>query len=166
LIDLLHPPQGAPAATAGPPLHWAELTELLGRCERSLREELSSHAVPLGLTQAQFSLLWACRQAPPEGLSQNELAIGLALSPAHVSGQVEQLRAKGWLAGQRRAPDRRRQVWQLTAEGDARLESVLSALVQWAEHLDDQMSPQRRQELASLLGDLAQALALPEQQPS
>jgi DNA-binding MarR family transcriptional regulator len=147
-----------------PPLEWADLAEVLGRCERSLRDDLSRHTLPLGITQAQFSLLWACRQAPPDGLSQNELASGLALSPAHVSGQVEQLRAKGWLAGERRAPDRRKQVWQLTPEGDARLEAVLAALAQWAGQLDESLPANRRRDLASLLDELAAALSLPSHQ--
>jgi DNA-binding MarR family transcriptional regulator len=160
IAPLLEPPQ-TPGARDDCPLQWAELAELLGRCERTLRDDLSRHALPLGLTQAQFSLMWACRQAPPDGLSQNELALSLALSPAHVSGQVEQLRAKGWLAGQRRAPDRRKQVWQLTSEGDARLQELLSALVTWAGQLNDQMCPERRQSLFALLDELASILALP-----
>lgn len=142
-----------------PPETWADLAELLGRCERTLRDELSRFSLPVGLTQGQFSLLWACRQAPPEGLSQNELALSLALSPAHVSGQVEQLRVKGWLAGERRAPDRRKQVWRLTPAGDDRLQELLSALVVWAGCLDARLGPHRRQQLANLLDALRAALA-------
>lgn len=141
---------------------WADLAELLGRCERTLRDDWSRFSLPLGLTQAQFSLLWACRQAPPEGLSQNELALSLALSPAHVSGQVEQLRSKGWLAGERRAPDRRKQVWQLTADGNDRLQELLAVLVNWAERLDDRLGQQRRHHLAILLDELLAALAQSE----
>ena len=140
------------------PQQWAELAEMLGRCERTLRDDLSQFSVPLGLTQAQFSLLWACRNAPPEGLSQNELALNLALSPAHVSGQVEQLRSRGWLSGQRRAPDRRKQVWQLTPSGNDRLQELLVALVAWAEGLDERMGPQRCSYLLVLLDELAAAL--------
>lgn len=151
-------PLEEPLSTGSPALRWAELAESLGRCERRLREDLTQQAMPAGLSQAQFSLLWACHQAPPQGLSQNELAALLALSPAHVSGQVEQLRSRGLLAGHRRAPDRRRQVWQLTAEGESQLESVLAGLVQWAEQLDERFLPEQRVALITLLSELALAL--------
>ena len=153
------PHQPAPPGESA--LRWAELAQWLGCCERALREDLARHAVPLDLPHAHFSLLWACRQAPSEGLSQSELASLLALSPAHVSGQVEQLRARGWLAGERKAPDRRRQVWQLTAEGNSQLEALLVALMQWAERLEDELAPQGRQSLLSLLRQLALALGIP-----
>lgn len=151
-------PLDEPLSTGSPALRWTELAESLGRCERRLREDLGGQALPAGLSHAQFSLLWACRQAPPQGLSQNELAATLALSPAHVSGQVEHLRARGLLAGHRRAPDRRRQVWQLTSEGESQLESVLAALVQWADQLDERLPPSQRASLIALLSELAQAL--------
>jgi DNA-binding MarR family transcriptional regulator len=151
-------PLQEPLAAGSPALRWAELAESLGRCERRLREDLAQQALPTGLSQAHFSLLWACCQAPPQGLSQNELAAALALSPAHVSGQVEQLRARGLLAGHRRAPDRRKQVWQLTVQGESQLESALAALIDWAGQLDDRFQPEQRVALISLLGELALAL--------
>ena len=158
MIASLYEPPCTQAPPEELPRRWAELAELLGRCERSLRDELSRYTLPLGLSQAQFALLWACRYAPAEGLSQNELAVNLALSPAHVSGQVEQLRAKGWLVGQRRAPDRRKQVWQLTGEGDARLAELLSALIDWAAKLEHRLPAERREALAGLLEGLVLAL--------
>ncbi len=144
------------------PRRWLELAEALGRCERSLRDELGRRATPLSISTSQLSLLWACHSAPPEGLGQNELADLLALSPAHVSAQVEQLRAKGLLIGQRKAPDRRRQVWQLTSEGDQRLEALLATLQSWAEQLEEGMSPDARTAITALLGDLAAALEGPQ----
>lgn len=138
---------------------WLELTELLGRCERLLRSEVQGASAARGLSEAQCSLLWACSQAPVGGVSQSELSQALTLSAAHVSGQVEQLRGKGLLAGQRSAPDRRRQVWQLTDAGHAQLDELLSELLAWAEQLDRRLSPERRQTLAGLLCHLAGCLA-------
>jgi DNA-binding MarR family transcriptional regulator len=126
-----------------------------------MRDELARHAAPLAITPSQFSLLWACSEAPPTGLGQNELAAVLALSPAHVSAQVEQLRARGLLVGHRKAPDRRRQVWQLTNEGDDRLQALLAALLAWANQLEDALSAPSRATLASLLNQLATALDRP-----
>jgi DNA-binding MarR family transcriptional regulator len=123
-----------------------------------LRDALAERTSPQGISEAQFSLLWACRQAPPGGLSQNELAQSLAWSAAHISGQVEQLRAKGLLTGHRRAPDRRRQVWQLTDQGHCQLETLFEALVVWFEQLEAQLSPPRRADLAELLRLLAASL--------
>ncbi len=140
---------------------WAELLELLARSERLLRDELAERTGPRGISEAQFSLLWACKHAPPAGLSQNELAQSLTLSAAHISGQVEQLRAKGLLAGCRRPPDRRRQVWQLTDQGNLQLESLLSDLVQWFEQLESSLSTQRRADLSELLRKLAESLTGP-----
>ena len=153
-----------PATMAGPAQApdsrpWLELAELLSRCERLLRDEIQQRTARQGLSEAQFSLLWTCRQAPAGGLSQSELSQALALSAAHVSGQVEQLRAKGLLAGQRSAPDRRRQLWQLTSAGQAQLDTLLEELLGWAEQLDRQLAPDRRQALAGLLKQLAACLA-------
>lgn len=156
MISIARPhDDNAPALVNRP---WAELLELLTRCERSLRDELAKRTGPHGLSEAQFSLLWACRQSPPGGLSQNELAQTLALSAAHVSGQVEQLRMKGLLAGHRRAPDRRRQVWQLTDDGQQRFESLLDELANWFRELESSLSPPRRADLADLLRLLAASL--------
>lgn len=137
---------------------WVELTELMAQCERLLRDELAQRTSPQGISDAQFSLLWACQRAPAGGVSQNELAQTLALSAAHISGQVEQLRVKGLLAGHRRAPDRRRQVWQLTDQGHERLESLLKELVGWFEQLESQITPARRASLAEMLRLLAASL--------
>lgn len=95
---------------------------------RRLGHELELCLAPWGLTEALFSLLWACGQVPRTGLSQSELAQQTGLSPAHVSGLVELLRRRGWLAGGRAAHDRRRQVWQLTVEGQETLEAACHRL--------------------------------------
>jgi DNA-binding MarR family transcriptional regulator len=156
IASLLESPLAATHAEL--PCGWTELAEALGRCERRLRDDLARYAAPLGITPSQFSLLWACRAAPAAGLSQNELAAVLALSPAHVSAQVEQMRAKGLLIGQRRAPDRRRQVWQLTSDGENQLQALLAALVAWAGQLEEGLSAGRRETLAALLAELAAVL--------
>jgi DNA-binding MarR family transcriptional regulator len=157
LIASLNEPR-APADSGELPLRWTELAEALGRCERRVRDDLARHAAPLGFSASQFSLLWACRQAPPAGLGQNELAAVLALSPAHVSAQVEHLRVKGLLIGHRKAPDRRRQVWQLTPEGNDQLEALLATLLEWASQLEEGVPSSSRMALTSLLSELSTAL--------
>ena len=151
----LAPAPAQPSAT----LRWLELSELVARCQRLLSNGVSRHTLRHGLGEVQLSLLWACNDGPEAGLSQCELSQALSLSAAHISGQVEQLRAKGLLAGHRRPPDRRRQVWQLTDQGREGFQSLLSELVAWAEPLEQQLSPERREMLWQLLLQLANVLA-------
>jgi len=103
-----------------------ELAERISVCGRKLHDELSHLVGRWQLSPPQFSLLWACRHARSEGSSQNELAGVMAVSPAHVSGLVEQLRRKGLLVGHRAAVDRRRQLWRLTPDGRDTLEALIA----------------------------------------
>jgi DNA-binding MarR family transcriptional regulator len=148
-------------APAEPVARWAELSEQIARCARRLRAEVGQRASASGLSEAQFSLLWACTQGPAEGLNQNEIAAASAVSAAHVSNLVEQLRARGLLEGQRRAPDRRRQVWQITAAGRRELHSLLTHLATWADPLDAQLGPEQREALLGLLQQLARLIQTP-----
>jgi DNA-binding MarR family transcriptional regulator len=163
VISLSQPAGHEPASATR---SWLELSGLLSRCERLLRDELAQRSSQHGLSDAQLSLLWMCSQAPPAGLSQSELAQALALSAAHISGQVEQLRSRGLLAGQRSAPDRRRQVWQLTGEGQARLDRLLDELVGWSEQLEQGLPSDRRQTLQELLNHLLTALGHDTHRPA
>ena len=116
------------AATA----RWVRFSEQLTALGRLVRDGLTDRLESRALGWAQFSLLWACRESTSGGISQNELSTLLGVSSAHVSGLVEQLRCKGLVVGRRAAPDRRRQLWQLTPEGQALIEGVLGDLVDWA----------------------------------
>ncbi len=134
---------------------WSYITGLLTICQRSLRGQLAAQMSKKGVSQPQLFVLLACGQAPPEGLVQNELASSLALSAAHVSGLVEQLREAGLLVGKRSAGDRRRKIWRLTKKGHAKLTALLSELGDWARRLDSQMDADNREQLVSLLEALA-----------
>lgn len=53
-----------------------------------------------------------------QGVSrQSNLIARLGCSPAHVSGVVERLRARGLINSERLPTDRRRQAWRITNEG-------------------------------------------------
>jgi DNA-binding MarR family transcriptional regulator len=137
---------------------WADLVELIALCARMTRVNWHRQLEGPPLNEVQFSLLWLCRLAPADGLSQNELVAALAISPAHISGQVEQLRQRGWLAGQRAASDRRRQLWQLTPSGQNWLARLMAEDTDWANNLNQAFCPENRQKLAELLRELAQSL--------
>lgn len=146
----------SPLAT--PANRWFALTEQLSFCGQSLRHQMFQHAESYALNDVQLSLLWACVTAPPPGQSQNELAQRLLISPAHVSGLVEQLRRKKLVRGHRDAADRRRQLWRATESGRATVQAILAAAADWACRLDHQLGAQGLELLLALLVQLAAAL--------
>ncbi len=133
---------------------WLELSERISRCARLLRGQIAQQSEVSQLADAEFSVLWTCAAAPAGGLSQKELAAALAVSPAHISGLVEQLRSRGFLRGRRAATDRRRRLWQITPEGRMEVRNLLLRLDRWARRMDDQT-----QGLAGQLTPLIQQLA-------
>lgn len=136
---------------------WAALTELLLMCSTALRDELSARSQCAALSGPQFALLWAC-ESGNAGLSQRELALRLSLSAAHVSGLVEQLRARGLIVGERAANDRRRQIWRLTDQGRDAVRRVSAELEPFGRRLNLQLSAHTREQLESILRQLATAL--------
>ncbi len=140
---------------------WIELSEQISCCARLLRIQIAQHNGPAGVTEGEFSLLWACAVSPPGGMIQKDLAGLLAVSPAHVSGLVEQLRCKGLLRGRRVPEDRRRRHWEITPEGRAELHSVLVRLEAWAHRLD-QCADGLPEQLVALIHRLASAVARDE----
>jgi DNA-binding MarR family transcriptional regulator len=82
-----------------------------------------------GLVEPEFQVLWCLRDASGEGLDQTALASRLAYSAAQVSATVERLNGRGWITQQSRSGDRRRHVWQLSANGRVQLQSILSQSV-------------------------------------
>ncbi len=170
-----HPPLSAAAEK------WVELGERISVCARTLRERVSQAAAQHDLTPLEFTVLFSCRQraatppasqasganghtspegAEPPGLSQNQIALAASVSPAHVSGLVEQLRIKGLLSGQRSATDRRRQHWQATPTGAALLQSVLAELAPWAAELDEAFGPRHADQTFRLLDRLSETLLI------
>jgi DNA-binding MarR family transcriptional regulator len=125
---------------------------------RQLRRVLSELAEPLGLSDTACLVLWACAEGPSEGLAQHELAPLVGVSPAQLSGLVEQLYCQGWLLPRRPAHDRRRQYWRLTPEGvqlvDRLLDAVAARLIDTAI-----LSPAEHSHLVSQLTELSAALA-------
>ncbi len=136
---------------------WTDLVERISLCSRLLRDNLAECTARRGVSEPVFMVLWASAESTLEGLSQSQLAASLGLSPAHVSGLVEQLRQKGWLEGHRSAPDRRRQVWRLTPAGRAILEGLLQDMAPWAEELDMRLKDADHRALVELLRAVAEA---------
>ncbi|MDA7980277.1 MAG: MarR family winged helix-turn-helix transcriptional regulator [Pirellulales bacterium] len=93
-----------------------------------LRELLSEAAREQQLSELESRVLWNCHRDQAHGASQAALAKELEMSPAHVSSLVEDLRRRGLVVGERRPPDRRRQYWSLSAEGQKRFLPLLQQL--------------------------------------
>jgi DNA-binding MarR family transcriptional regulator len=138
-----------------PAARWLTLADQLACSARLLWERIGQEAEPFGLNDTQISLLWSCLDCPLDGVSQSQLADVLRISPAHVSGLVEQLRRKGLLQGRRPTTDRRRQLWQLTPQGQTVLNTLLERLASWSTQLDAHLD---RHDLGQLLALLAQVL--------
>lgn len=117
--------------TVRPAAEWLRLVQTVSLCGRQLRRALADLAAPRGLTDTECLILWACCEAPPEGQGQHELVALVGVSPAQLSGLVDQLGAKGWISGRRPAHDRRRQYWRLTPAGQALVEELLQEVTAW-----------------------------------
>ena len=151
-----------------PAARWVELVEQILICGRKMRDDLTRRTARQRLAAAEFSALWVCRESPPAGLSQNELADALAVSPAQVSGLVERLRCRGLLESRRSAEDRRRQYWRLSDAGQAALQMALNDLADWAQQLDERLAidgPEDAIRLAELIDRLASVLRSAEPRP-
>jgi DNA-binding MarR family transcriptional regulator len=144
------------AALSDVTTEWLWLAEQIALCGRLLRDGRVRGAGTL--SQPQFSVLWACHDAPPAGISQAELADRLSVSAAHVSGIVEQLRCKGLLQPRRLVADRRRQLWKLTPTGQLAMENLASALRPWAEALQQVLGTAEVQRLGELVRRLSGVL--------
>jgi DNA-binding MarR family transcriptional regulator len=71
---------------------------------------------------------------------QGELALALGISPAQTSALVEALRKRGFLQHERSPLDRRRQIWRLTAEGEALLIEMGAAIADLAKRVDAEVT--------------------------
>ncbi len=94
------------------------------------------------------------------GLSQQDVAAALAVSPAAVSGLVEQLRRRGLMEGWRAESDRRRQLWRLTPAGVDVLDAVLCDLAAWAATLEARLERTDSGDLLLAVEELVRALSL------
>lgn len=139
---------------------WLQLAELLGSASRALRDCLSAHWPP-ELGPAHCSILWQCCEAGDAGRNQSELAENLAVSPAHVSGLVEDLRQQGLIEAFRPAEDRRRQVWQLTTAGRQQLDMALGAIGEWARQQEQRLGAGSAARIDQLAENLARLVETP-----
>ncbi|MGE3244012.1 MAG: MarR family transcriptional regulator, partial [Pirellulales bacterium] len=87
---------------------------------------IAAWARSLDLAEPELQLLWCLRKEPGDGLDQTTIAQRLALSPAQVSTMVERLRASGRIVLRPDAHDRRRNLWQLSVDGNSLVDQLLA----------------------------------------
>jgi DNA-binding MarR family transcriptional regulator len=138
---------------------WIEVLEGVAASTRLVRHELTRALAVHGVGESQFSILWICQQASSAGISQSDIACRLAISTAHVSGLVEQLRRSGWLDGHRDTADRRRQVWRTTAAGENFVAALVASLAAWLRRAEPNLAQIEAAQLHDLTQRLGQALA-------
>jgi DNA-binding MarR family transcriptional regulator len=79
------------------------------------------------LSESELQILCCLSRSIGPGVDQTTLAASLAFSPPQVSACVEKLRTRGLIAQQEATGDRRRRLWQLSADGTAILQKVVIA---------------------------------------
>jgi DNA-binding MarR family transcriptional regulator len=100
-------------------------TAIVGR--RAVRK-LTQWSERFELSESELQILSCLNGSVGPGVDQTRLAAGLALSPAQVSACVEKLRARGLIAHYEARGDRRRRLWQLSADGVAILQQIVNAV--------------------------------------
>jgi DNA-binding MarR family transcriptional regulator len=99
-------------------------TAIVGR--RAVRK-LAQWAERFDLSESELQILACLNGSAGPGVDQTTLAAGLAYSPSQVSACVEKLRARGLIAHREASSDRRRRLWQLSADGIAIMQKVVTA---------------------------------------
>lgn len=143
---------------ATPAAAWLRLVQAVSHCGRQLRRALAERGQPLGLSDTDCLILWACCEGRHEGQSQHELAALVGVSPAQLCGVVDRLARSGWMVGRRPAHDRRRQYWRLTAEGEALVEQLLADVADWCQTTGSSHSDAEHSGLLSHLARISATL--------
>lgn len=152
------PPQTTAPAGHRLPLHcqdmarWVHIIQRVWSCGRQLRKWLADQLAPWQLSDSQFLLLFSCGQSYGEGVAQQDLSAALDISPARISGLVEELAARELVCLSRPAQDRRRQLVQLTTRGARLLETILGTLSPLASRLEPDEVAGRRDAALDWLG--------------
>jgi len=79
------------------------------------------------LSESELQILWCLCGIIGPGIDQTTLATQLALSPPQVSACVEKLRTRGFIVNHEAHGDRRRRLWQSSANGSELLQAIVQA---------------------------------------
>ena len=135
-----------------------ELVEMMLRLGQRLRGHLDTRFGTFGLSDARFAALSVIREAAPAGCTQAHLAAKLGQCESSISTLVERMRSSRLLYRLRAKSDRRKRVLMLTDDGRQLFDQGLAARDREADALFNRITPEERQQLATLLGRLFSSL--------
>lgn len=79
------------------------------------------------LSESELQILSCLSRSVGPGVDQMTLAASLAFSPPQISACVEKMRSRGLIVHHDAPCDRRRRLWQLSADGALILQQVVNA---------------------------------------
>ncbi len=130
---------------------WLGLVLEASAVARASRQRLADEVAASELSDQEFLVLWLCDAQPLAARGQGELAAAIGVSAAQMSGLVERLRRRNLLRFERLGHDRRRQVWQLTSDGQTLLADLCRLLISRGEQLRGNLTGPQQQQLQALL---------------
>ncbi|HSV44461.1 MAG TPA: MarR family winged helix-turn-helix transcriptional regulator [Ramlibacter sp.] len=110
---------------------------------------------PMNLRPVEFTILQLVRENAE--VTPTRLARALAITTPGITAWLDKLEARKLLVRERSAADGRAQHLRLTAEGKAKVNKALQALLEAEAQLGEQLSPGERVILLELLRKVAQA---------
>ncbi len=123
-------------------------------------EELQDFLAPFGLSTAEFVTLRVLRREPaPHVMTPSALTETLVMSPGGMTKILKQLAAKGLVSRRGDRADRRRNLVQLTRDGEQKITAVQQAVREFdTELLERTLNAREQQRLARLLRKLLMSL--------
>ncbi|MGW6686103.1 MarR family winged helix-turn-helix transcriptional regulator [Streptomyces sp. NPDC054961] len=147
---------GGPAAGPGP--RPPGVAFLLAQLGAHAAERFAERVSALGLTPAQAGLLRLLGRTP--GRSQRELADVLGMPPSRFVAFADDLEARGLIERRRNPQDRRLYALFLADAGTALLAGLREVATAHEQQVCEPLSTQERDQLAALLGRLADTQGL------
>lgn len=132
----------------------ARLTYLLKRALLDLEDLHAEHLAPVGVSGRELGVLLALDG--PDEQSQQQAAGRLGVDRTTMVGLLDGLEAKGLVARRADAEDRRRNVLELTGDGQQALARALRASDDAERHLLAELDDDESAQLRALLTRLAQ----------
>ncbi|MFC3687933.1 MarR family winged helix-turn-helix transcriptional regulator [Aquipuribacter hungaricus] len=144
--------------------HERDILDRLLAVASLLTLDTARFALSEGMTEARVHLLWELHRSGP--VAQRPLATALGVTPRTVTGLVDALEASGHVVRAAHPTDRRASVVTLTSAGEAFAERLVAMHADLATQLVGDLSPRRRDGLATGLDHvLARLHSLLQDQP-
>jgi DNA-binding MarR family transcriptional regulator len=125
---------------------------LIRRAQQIAVAIFAEHLAAYDITPVQFAILNALHDTPD--IDQVTLAKRVAFDPATSGSVIARLEAKGWVARQAHATDRRRKLLVVTPQGVQALANMQSAVAEVQTHILTPLSAAEQKQFVGLLAKL------------